>query len=64
MFGFFNVCVGMMFCEDMFCVEGYIENFFDKEYIIDGGNIGGGFGILIFILGVLCFIGGGVLVWF
>ena len=40
-----------------FQVEGYIENLFDAEYIIDAGNTGGAFGVPTFIAGAPRFLG-------
>ncbi|WP_084696339.1 TonB-dependent receptor [Salisaeta longa] len=40
-----------------FRVEGYVENLFDVEYIIDAGNTGGAFGVPTFIAGPPRFVG-------
>ncbi|MDZ7627905.1 MAG: TonB-dependent receptor [Parvularculaceae bacterium] len=62
-YGLFNVRAGLRI-DDRFEVYGYAENLLDKEYIIDAGNTGGGFGIPTFIAGAPRFWGGGFRVTF
>lgn len=35
-----------------FAFEVYVDNLFDKEYLIDAGNTGGGLGIPTFVRGM------------
>ena len=50
-FGLFNVRAAFQPKGDRWEVVAYIDNLFDKEYIIDAGNTGGAFGIPTFIAG-------------
>jgi outer membrane receptor protein involved in Fe transport len=63
-FGLANIRAGLMLWEDKVRVQFYVENLFDKEYIIDGGNTGGALGIPTFIAGAPRFYGGSVSVKF
>jgi len=47
----FNVRAGFEFWNGRAAVEAFASNLFDTDYIIDGGNTGGGFGIPTFIAG-------------
>ncbi len=59
-FGLMNIRAGVRLMEDRLTVQAYAENLFDKEYIIDGGNTGGSFGIPTFIAGAPRFYGVGL----
>ncbi|MEM6414869.1 MAG: TonB-dependent receptor [Pseudomonadota bacterium] len=59
-YGLVNIRAGLRMFDGAVTVEGYVENLLDKEYIIDAGNTGGGFGIPTFIGGPPRFYGGGV----
>ena len=50
-FGLMNIRAGLTVMEGKLTIHGYMDNVFDKEYIIDGGNTGGSFGIPTFIAG-------------
>jgi outer membrane receptor protein involved in Fe transport len=50
-FGLFNVRAAFQPKGDRWEVVAYVDNLFDKEYIIDAGNTGGAFGIPTFIAG-------------
>ncbi|MCK0067915.1 TonB-dependent receptor [Kordiimonas laminariae] len=50
-FGLMNIRAGLRLMEGRLTIQGYMDNVFDKEYIIDGGNTGGSFGIPTFIAG-------------
>ena len=63
-FGLLNIRGGVEFKDGRFVVEGYAQNLLDKEYIIDAGNTGGGFGIPTYIAGAPRYFGGGVKVRF
>jgi len=46
-----NVRGGFEFWNGQAAIEAFVSNLFDKDYIIDGGNTGGSFGIPTFIAG-------------
>ena len=52
-----NVRAGAELAGGQFTIEGYVENLTDEEYLIDGGNTGGAFGIPTFIPGPPRFFG-------
>lgn len=52
-----NVRAGFGTTDGTWKFEGYATNLFDKEYVIDGGNTGGAFGIPTFIAGAPRFYG-------
>jgi len=47
----FNIRAGFEFWDGRAAVEAFASNLFDNDYIIDGGNTGGSFGIPTFIAG-------------
>jgi outer membrane receptor protein involved in Fe transport len=63
-FGLFNLRAGVELMQERVVIEGYVDNLFDKEYLIDAGNVGGGFGIPTLIPGAPRFYGGSVKVRF
>ncbi len=63
-YGLLNIRAGVELMDGAVVLEGYAENLLDKEYIIDAGNTGGGFGIPTYIAGAPRFYGGGVKVRF
>lgn len=63
-FGLLNVRGGFRFPGDHFEAFFYVDNVLDEEFIIDGGNTGGAFGIPTFIAGPPRFYGGGLRVRF
>ena len=63
-FGLLNLRGGLEFKDGRFILEGYAENLLNKDYIIDAGNTGGGFGIPTYIAGAPRYYGGGVKIRF
>ncbi|MEL7482681.1 MAG: TonB-dependent receptor, partial [Pseudomonadota bacterium] len=63
-FGLFNLRGGFRFPNNNVEAFFYIDNVLDEEFIIDGGNTGGGFGIPTFIAGNPRFFGGGITLTF
>ncbi len=57
-YGIFDLRAGFELAGGRFGVEVFVENVFDKEYIIDAGNTGDTFGIPTFIAGTPRFYGG------
>lgn len=55
-----NIRGGVSLLQGRLLVEGFASNLFDKDYLIDAGNTGGGFGIPTFIAGAPRFYGAGV----
>ncbi|MEM9014437.1 MAG: TonB-dependent receptor [Pseudomonadota bacterium] len=58
-YGLFNIRAGVNLLDGRLTLEGYAENLFDKEYVLDAGNTGGTFGVPTFIAGPPRFYGGG-----
>lgn len=52
-----NLRAGIKSPDERWQVDAFVSNLFDKEYIIDGGNTGGAFGIPTFIAGAPRFYG-------
>lgn len=50
-FGTANLRIGWRSPKGRWGVTAHAENLFDKEYLIDGGNVGGSFGIPTFVTG-------------
>ncbi len=44
-----NARAGFSFADDRYEIAGFIRNAFDEDYLLDGGNTGGAFGIPTFI---------------
>ncbi len=63
-FGLLNIRGGVRLFDDMVELQVYVENALDEDFIIDGGNTGGAFGIPTFIAGPPIFYGGGISVKF
>jgi outer membrane receptor protein involved in Fe transport len=63
-FGLVNLRAGIELDGGRWVIEGYAENLLDREYLIDAGNTGGGFGIPTFIPGPPRFYGGAIKVRF
>lgn len=59
-FGLLNLRTGVRLMEDKVELSFYVENLLDKEFIVDGGNTGGAFGIPTFIAGKPRFFGGAI----
>ena len=59
-FGLANIRAGIKLWEDQVRIQLYVENLFDEEFIIDGGNTGGALGIPTFIGGAPRFYGASV----
>lgn len=63
-YGLLNIRAGVELAGGAVGFEGFVQNLLDKEFIIDAGNTGGGFGIPTYIAGPPRFYGGGVKVRF
>jgi outer membrane receptor protein involved in Fe transport len=50
-YGLLNLRAGVSMMNERLSIEAYARNLLDEEYIIDGGNTGGSFGIPTFIAG-------------
>lgn len=50
-YGLMNIRAGVTLMDGQLTLKAYMDNVFDKNYIIDGGNTGGSFGIPTFIAG-------------
>ena len=59
-YNLFNIRGGLRSADGTWELEGYVENLWNTEYIIDAGNTGGAFGIPTFIAGPPRFFGMGV----
>lgn len=59
-YGLLNIRGGIRMMDDRLEIQVYVENALDEDFIIDGGNTGGAFGIPTFIAGPPLFFGGGI----
>ncbi|EMD82724.1 TonB-dependent receptor [Pacificimonas flava] len=55
-----NLRGAVSFMDDRYSIFGFATNLLDKDYIIDAGNTGGGFGTATFIQGEPAFYGAGI----
>jgi outer membrane receptor protein involved in Fe transport len=56
-YGTANLRVGFRSADGDWSVTGYVQNLFDREYLIDAGNTGGSFGVPTYIAGTPRFYG-------